>query len=242
MGQNACLAFRGIRFQGGDSMPLNINELQRTQSVSRARALRTYAGFVAGNPLAAVVAVKGAPRTGDPRRRGFLDGPDGDALYKTLESMGYPDDPLLAVELSGGIANVLGAAVGASRAGTEVAVGASMGAAGAADADDVGPGGSNAANPGTLSARDLRKIVEIVDPLAVVALDDTARQTVLKAFGDVEVHEESDRTSGAVRARALGRLLVFVDDLEGSLEDMDAKRAAWANLRALFLPLSRGGR
>lgn len=55
-----------------------------------------------GNPLASVFAIKGelSARKNKNSSRGFLDEPDGQALEKTLSSMGYPPNSLCGVQLS----------------------------------------------------------------------------------------------------------------------------------------------
>ncbi len=94
---------------------------------------------------------------------------------------------------------------------------------------------------GGVNARSLRQIVELVDPVAVIALDANASQMLADAFANAHVHHElppANRTPAPPQNRnsaaaVNGRTHVFLHDFEGSLSNIDAKRHAWAALRTL---------
>jgi hypothetical protein len=87
-----------------------------------------------------------------------------------------------------------------------------------------------------LSARELRLICEIVDPLTIVALDDTARLALIDAFASTEKALATTFALGAESA-ALGRQLVSVEGFEDALADANAKQKAWTQLkRCVFSP------
>jgi hypothetical protein len=86
-----------------------------------------------------------------------------------------------------------------------------------------------------LSPQDLRLICEIVDPLAIVSLDEPARTSLIGAFESAEEGFLADFTPGS-QTWILGRHLVSVEDFEDSLTDEGAKQKAWAQLRRCAFP------
>ena len=86
---------------------------------------------------------------------------------------------------------------------------------------------------GTLSARDLRLLIETIDPLALLALDKTAAAALKEGFGE-ELLPHIPKPGK--RIKILGRILVFVDGFEAALGAEDegkAKRRVWQELKAL---------
>jgi hypothetical protein len=81
-----------------------------------------------------------------------------------------------------------------------------------------------------LSPQNLRLICEIVDPLAIVSLDETARASLVDAFGSTEEGFLADFTPGS-QTWILGRHLVSVENFEDSLADEGTKQKAWAQLK-----------
>ena len=78
--------------------------LGRLELDLRAGQLARFAPFVLGSPMALVAAVRANPCAmpgPDTGGRGFLDGPDGDALERTLGSLGYPEGSLMGIQLPG---------------------------------------------------------------------------------------------------------------------------------------------
>jgi hypothetical protein len=86
-----------------------------------------------------------------------------------------------------------------------------------------------------LPAHDLRLICEIVDPLAIVALDDEARTALIDAFSSVEGGLPAKFVSGA-ETRVLGRQLVSVEGFEDALGSATAKQKVWAQLKRCTFP------
>jgi hypothetical protein len=84
--------------------------------------------------------------------------------------------------------------------------------------------------PPELTPGELRLICEIVDPLAIIALDEEARTTLIKAFVSAEEGFLADFTPGG-HCEVLGRRLVSVEEFEDSLENEAAKQKAWAQLK-----------
>ena len=74
----------------------------------------------------------------------------------------------------------------------------------------------------------LRPLIELVDPVSVIAADALASDAVRSAFG------LSGDTQGHVRK--LGRSIVLLDDFAGALVDDTKKREAWHQLKHLALP------
>ncbi|MDR1013585.1 MAG: hypothetical protein LBL86_01210 [Coriobacteriales bacterium] len=97
------------------------------------------------------------------------------------------------------------------------------------------PPASEESPRGGRSALDLRLVCEIVDPLAIVALDEPARIALIDAFGPSEGSLPTELAPGA-EAQALGRRLVSVEDFEASLADEAAKQKAWAQLKRCTFP------
>ncbi len=184
------------------SLGLDAKELAESECAQRRELLSRFRHAVLGSPMALVVAVRGNSCTIPmlDGGGGFLDGPDGEALSKTLDSMGYPKGSLMGVQLP----------------------------------DDLGAPSSK------MTTADLRLIIEVVDPIAVAALDRRALEALTEAFdGKVEERVVAGDVTGRVSRHVLGRLLVFVDDLEASLGSQDGKRRAWLELRNLSGPIGR---
>ncbi|MDR1183206.1 MAG: hypothetical protein LBK67_00230 [Coriobacteriales bacterium] len=81
-----------------------------------------------------------------------------------------------------------------------------------------------------LSTQDIRLLCEIIDPLTIVSLDETARISLIGAFESAEEGFLADFTSGS-QTWILGRHLVSVEDFEDSLVDEGTKQKAWAQLK-----------
>ena len=81
-----------------------------------------------------------------------------------------------------------------------------------------------------LTASQLRLICEIVDPLAIVALDEEARAALVECFSSPETGMLADFCAGA-EINVMGRLLVSVDGFEDALADEKLKQRAWAQLK-----------
>ena len=88
---------------------------------------------------------------------------------------------------------------------------------------------------GTLSASDVRLIIEIVDPRALLALDISSITALQESFGEKLLPCIPEP---GVKAHLLGRTLVYVDGFETALDSQDqddgkAKRRVWKELKAL---------
>lgn len=163
----------------------------------RAEALSRFDGYVFGDDFASVVAVKGKGDAGE-GDNGFLESPLGEALRKTMESLGY--DPWALAGIWTG--------------------------------------------DGRIDPSALRSIVELIDPAAVIAVDSAAGRTLLEAFPE-DAGGESKPSSAVpapgqlagqdLSATVCGRKHVYLHDFAGSLDDIDAKRMAWAALRTIRL-------
>ncbi|MDR2586667.1 MAG: hypothetical protein LBC23_00215 [Coriobacteriales bacterium] len=81
-----------------------------------------------------------------------------------------------------------------------------------------------------LSPDDLRFICEVVDPLALVSLDEEARVALIEAFGATEEGLAEKLTSGA-ETWVLGRQVVSVEGFEAALDDATTKQKVWAQLK-----------
>ena len=86
-----------------------------------------------------------------------------------------------------------------------------------------------------LTAHKLRLLCEIVDPLALVALDERARLVLQDAFAHDEKGLAAAFAPGSV-ATALGRTLISVEGFEDALADADAKQKVWAQLKRCVFP------
>ena len=84
----------------------------------------------------------------------------------------------------------------------------------------------------------LRLVCEIVDPLAIVTLDEPARLAVIDAFSPVSRSIETDFSPGA-ECRILGRQILSVEGFEQSLAHEDSKQRAWAQLKRCLPPSVR---
>ncbi|MDH4139120.1 MAG: hypothetical protein OEV43_00945 [Coriobacteriia bacterium] len=76
------------------------------------------------------------------------------------------------------------------------------------------------------TARRVRRIVEAIDPVAVVALDADAAADLARAFG-------VRRIPFGKPVQSLGRTLLAVDGLEASLVEPARKRRVWAQFKRL---------
>ena len=88
---------------------------------------------------------------------------------------------------------------------------------------------------GVLSAPDLRLLIEILDPRALVALDSIAASMIQYCFGKELMPSFPEPGQ---KIWLLGRALVFVDGFESALasdDDEGAKRRVWRELKALKL-------
>jgi hypothetical protein len=86
-----------------------------------------------------------------------------------------------------------------------------------------------------LDARDLRFVCEIIDPLALVALDEEARIALIEAFEPVAEGLAEHFTPGA-EAWVLGRQLVSVEGFEDALGDEATKQRVWGQLKRCAFP------
>lgn len=163
----------------------------------RAESLSRFDGYVFGDDFATVVAVKGQGDAGE-GDNGFLESPLGEALRKTMESLGY--DPWALAGIWTG--------------------------------------------DGRIDPPTLRSIVELVDPAAVIAVDSAAGRVLLEAFptdaggearSSSEIPSPGQLAGQDLSATVCGRKHVYLHDFAGSLDDIDAKRRAWAALRTIKL-------
>jgi hypothetical protein len=81
-----------------------------------------------------------------------------------------------------------------------------------------------------LEASKLRLICEIVDPLAIVALDEKARTALIDAFSSDDATLSMGLAPSA-EAWAFGRHLTSVEGFEDALADAAAKQKVWAQLK-----------
>jgi len=89
-----------------------------------------------------------------------------------------------------------------------------------------------------LLSTDLRLICEIVDPLAIVTLDEPARLAVIDAFRPVCKTLKTDLSPGS-EGRILGRHVLSVSGFEQSLAHENSKQRAWAQLKRCLPPSVR---
>jgi hypothetical protein len=89
-----------------------------------------------------------------------------------------------------------------------------------------------------LTALELRELIEIVDPVTVVALDQAARTALVEAFSSSESGFLAEFSSGTAQM-VLGRRFVSVDGFEASLADSHKKQLAWAQLKQAKRPERR---
>jgi len=81
-----------------------------------------------------------------------------------------------------------------------------------------------------LSPSELRLICEVVDPLAIISLDESARLALIRAFEPVRKTMASDFLPGA-ELWVLGRQLVSVDGFEEALCLESSKQKVWSQLK-----------
>jgi hypothetical protein len=164
----------------------------------RVDAIGRYGDAVFGDPFATVVVLK----TGSPSETpegNFMETPYGEALHKSLQSLGYSDEGMLGIW-----------------------VGESNGRS-----DSLGKVAANVADP-----KLLRAAVELVDPTCVIALDSNAGGLFLKSYGDM-LDENAPIGTRDEFAWACGRKVVLLDDFPSAVDDISAKRSAWAALREI---------
>jgi hypothetical protein len=87
-----------------------------------------------------------------------------------------------------------------------------------------------------LAASDLRLLCEIVDPLAIVTLDEEARVALIDALGP-DGEGAPARLAPGAQGQILGRRLTSVEGFEDALADEGAKQRAWAQLKRCAFPL-----
>lgn len=90
-------------------------------------------------------------------------------------------------------------------------------------------------NRTSLDPEDLRMICETVDPLCIVALDDKARISCIKAFAPTGAGSMAGFALGS-EVWILGRHLVSVDGFEASLGSEASKQRVWAQLKRCVPP------
>jgi hypothetical protein len=169
--------------------------------------LKSFAPHIVGDPLASLVAVKGKPGKAESAGGDPFSGEDGFALDKAFGRLGW----------------------GLGSQNTRVWCGVLLASPVAPPPPALTPPPAPALPP-ALSAGDLRLICEIVDPLAIVALDDEARLALIKAFESTEDGFLADFTPGATTT-SLGRQLISVENFEDALANETTKQVAWAQLK-----------
>lgn len=87
-----------------------------------------------------------------------------------------------------------------------------------------------------LSFQELKLVCEIVDPLVIVALDDSARLALIEAYLSAEDRLPLLFKPGA-NTTVLGRRFVSVDGFEGALQNMEKKQMVWSQLKNAKVPL-----
>lgn len=146
-----------------------------------------------------------AIKTGD----AFLDKPVGIAIKKAIESLGYDPKSLLGISV---------------------------------DCINKSNKTSSDLHTTALDSKTIRQIIELVDPLSVIALDLNASQMLEQAFIDANVVHEIKPTIPQTEMKCdsknktlyiNGRKHVFLNDFESSLNNIQAKRNAWAAIRTL---------
>jgi hypothetical protein len=174
----------------------------------REQQLEPFAAHISGNPLASLMAVKGKPGAAERAKAAPFSGDDGLALDKAFGRLGW----------------------GYGSQDTRAWFGLVLALPDALA--DPRPNSCSDPLPDlpALSARDLRLICEIIDPLTIVALDDTARTALIEAFISTEEGFLADFTPGS-QIRILGRQLVSVEGFEDALSDEAAKQKVWAQLK-----------
>lgn len=186
------------------------SEITRTFDL-RAQALEPFASFLSCDVRSAldalVLAIKGKPSAGEAAGGLPLSGRDGVALTAAFERLGWSNTEWCGVLLAPGSAD-LGADPGAD-------LGADSGADPGADSLTEEP-------------ERLRLLLEILDPLLIVALDEEARVALVNAL-DVGDHLAAWEKKTA--AEAQGRLLISVDDFEAALDSEVEKQLVWQQLK-----------
>ncbi|MDR3315862.1 MAG: hypothetical protein LBS98_05225 [Coriobacteriales bacterium] len=139
--------------------------------------------------------------------------------------------PLARVLTVKGVAGAAEQAGGAPFSGEDgSALKKSLAVLGWSDEDWCGVLLALAPNTTTLTPGELRELCEIIDPTAIITLDEVARQAVVKAFVSTEEGFLAEFTAGA-ESKVLGRRLISVDGFEASLADPHAKQRVWAQLK-----------
>jgi hypothetical protein len=168
--------------------------------------LKPFAAQVVGNPLAVVLAVTARP----------LSAAAAEALEKALIALGWGEH------------SWCGLALGIDEHGTwsEKAALAPM----VCPPHKARAGEPTPYCPQLLASGELRLVVEIVDPLAVLALDEDARRALMTAFASEELGLLTEFSAGSSRS-VLGRNFVSVDGFEAALSDAQRKQVIWAQLK-----------
>ncbi len=86
-----------------------------------------------------------------------------------------------------------------------------------------------------LEKKELRVLCELVDPLIIVALDETARLALVEAFAPPDKKSTTDVPRGG-KATVFGRIMVSVDGFEQALGDEKEKQRVWAQLKQAAAP------
>ncbi len=226
---------------GADSIQQGSAGFASLEKQAREHNLEQFHDFICGSAFAVVIAIKGdlgareyaletALDTAHPIRdvhldglelslderahkkthkkaynssRLFLDDEDGQAIQKTLDSFGYPKDGLMGVQIKVYVDGI---------------------------AEKEGSG--TASHIKELTHQDLRQIIEIVDPYALIALDKNAAEAIACAF-DAEIITTVDPVTQLEKKTLLGRLFIDIDDMSNSIHDHQKKLAAWAKLKSL---------
>lgn len=141
------------------------------------------------------------------------------ALAASMERLGYGQRAITYLVLR---ADEPGAFSGAKDAGNASGAGPSD-ANNASNASDAG--NASAKTPTQLTRENVFKIIEGIDPYAVIAADATSMNVLSHAYG-------AEFSSGSP-ARLFGRCAVGFVNFEAMLEDPAKKRAAWEHLKKL---------
>jgi uracil-DNA glycosylase len=171
------------------------------------RQLEPFAAHIAGDVLASLLAIKGRPGAAERAGGAPFSGADGLALDKAFGSLGWGFGSQDTRRWAGLLLTVAGSP--------------------APPAATLPTAESCAA---TLPAATLRLICELIDPLAIVALDEEARTALIDAFSSTEEGFLAEFTPGT-ETRVLGRQLISVTGFEDALASEDAKQKVWAQLK-----------
>ncbi len=81
----------------------------------------------------------------------------------------------------------------------------------------------------------LRELVEIVDPLIVVTLDESARKALIESYRAACTNLADSFLPGTTGS-VLGRRFVSIEDFSAALSDSRKKQLAWAQLKQVKYP------